>query len=133
MVLLDADKVLVGAAAHGRRYGSRTVVTLRRSRLLFPLLALAVISSACARGDAAPDRDRPAAQAPSRSTNMSTRYRKPADDELRRALTPVQYEVTQRDATEPAFRNAFWDNHEAGLYVDVVTGEPLFSSRDKFD
>ena len=65
---------------------------------------------------------------------MSKRtYTKPADAELRKKLTPLQYEVTQHDATEPAFRNAFWDNHEDGLYVDVATGEPLFSSRDKFD
>ena len=48
-------------------------------------------------------------------------------------LTPEAYAVTQRDATEPPFRNAFWDNKEAGLYVDVVSGEPLFASTDKFD
>jgi peptide methionine sulfoxide reductase msrA/msrB len=64
---------------------------------------------------------------------MANDYRKPGDDELQRTLTPLQYEVTQRDATEPPFRNLYWDNHEAGLYVDVTTGEPLFSSRDKFD
>jgi peptide methionine sulfoxide reductase msrA/msrB len=67
-------------------------------------------------------------------TRMSKRtYTKPSDAELRKKLTPMQYEVTQHDATEPPFRNAFWDHHEEGLYVDVVTGEPLFSSRDKFD
>jgi peptide methionine sulfoxide reductase msrA/msrB len=60
-------------------------------------------------------------------------YTKPSDAELKKQLTPLQYEVTQHDATEPAFRNTFWDNHEEGLYLDVVTGEPLFSSRDKFD
>ncbi|MFZ5893527.1 MAG: bifunctional methionine sulfoxide reductase B/A protein [Myxococcota bacterium] len=60
-------------------------------------------------------------------------YKKPSDAELRQRLTPLQYEVTQHDATEPPFRNAFWDNHEEGLYVDVASGEPLFSSRDKFD
>ncbi|MET0340952.1 MAG: bifunctional methionine sulfoxide reductase B/A protein [Polyangiales bacterium] len=65
---------------------------------------------------------------------MSKRtYAKPADEALRKQLTPLQYEVTQHDATEPAFRNPLWDNHEPGLYVDVVTGEPLFSSTDKFD
>ncbi|HTU62047.1 MAG TPA: peptide-methionine (R)-S-oxide reductase MsrB, partial [Polyangiales bacterium] len=65
---------------------------------------------------------------------MSTRtYQKPADAELRKALSPLEYEVTQHDATEPPFRNKYWDNHEAGLYVDVTTGEPLFSSRDKFE
>jgi peptide methionine sulfoxide reductase msrA/msrB len=60
-------------------------------------------------------------------------YRKPTDAELRQKLTPEQYEVTQREGTEPAFHNAYWDNHRPGLYVDVVSGEPLFSSRDKFD
>src|SRR5580704_14776193 len=60
-------------------------------------------------------------------------YSKPSPDELRSRLGSLEYEVTQHDATEPPFRNRFWDNHEAGLYVDVVTGEPLFSSRDKFD
>jgi len=48
-------------------------------------------------------------------------------------LTPEQYRVTQKKGTEPAFRNEFWDSHQAGIYVDVVSGEPLFSSLDKFD
>ena len=58
---------------------------------------------------------------------------KPTDAELKQKLTPEQYAVTQHDATERPFRNAYWDNHEAGIYVDVVSGEPLFSSLDKFD
>jgi len=71
---------------------------------------------------------------PPRKKPMDTRtYTKPPDAELKKLLSPLAYEVTQRAATEPAFRNAFWDNHEPGLYVDVVTGEPLFSSTDKFD
>jgi len=48
-------------------------------------------------------------------------------------LTPEQFKVTQKDATEPPFRNEFWDNHDDGIYVDIVSGEPLFSSTDKFD
>ena len=60
-------------------------------------------------------------------------YTKPADDVLRRKLNPMQYEVTQKDGTEPPFHNDFWNNHGAGLYVDIATGEPLFSSTDKFD
>jgi len=62
-----------------------------------------------------------------------TDYRKPSEDELRKRLTPVQFNVTQKDATEPSFRNEYWDNHEPGIYVDVVSGEPLFSSIDKFE
>jgi methionine-R-sulfoxide reductase len=60
-------------------------------------------------------------------------YQKPSDAELRGKLSPEQYEVTQHEATEAPFRNAYWDNHEPGIYVDVVSGEPLFSSLDKFD
>jgi methionine-R-sulfoxide reductase len=60
-------------------------------------------------------------------------YRKPADEVLRERLTQDQYRVTQHEGTEPAFRNAYWDEHRVGLYVDVVSGEPLFSSVDKFD
>jgi methionine-R-sulfoxide reductase len=60
-------------------------------------------------------------------------FRKPDDAELKRTLKPEQYQVTQCDATEPAFRNEFWNNHRAGIYVDVVSGEALFSSLDKFD
>jgi peptide methionine sulfoxide reductase msrA/msrB len=58
---------------------------------------------------------------------------KPSSAELRDRLTPLQYEVTQNAATEPAFSNDFWNHHEAGIYVDVVSGEPLFSSLDKYD
>ncbi|HEX2781475.1 MAG TPA: peptide-methionine (R)-S-oxide reductase MsrB [Gemmatimonadaceae bacterium] len=58
---------------------------------------------------------------------------KPDDADLRSKLTPEQYAVTQKDATERPFANAYWNNHEAGIYVDVVSGEPLFSSLDKFD
>ncbi len=58
---------------------------------------------------------------------------KPADTDLKARLTPLQYEVTQRAGTERPFSNAYWDHHEPGIYVDVVSGEPLFSSLDKFD
>jgi peptide methionine sulfoxide reductase msrA/msrB len=60
-------------------------------------------------------------------------YKKPNDAELKQKLTPEQYEVTQREGTERPFHNAYWDNHRPGIYVDVVSGEPLFSSLDKFD
>ena len=58
---------------------------------------------------------------------------KPSDDELKKKLSPQQYYVTQKCGTEPAFNNAYWNNHTPGIYVDIVTGEPLFSSLDKFD
>jgi peptide methionine sulfoxide reductase msrA/msrB len=59
--------------------------------------------------------------------------KKPTPEELKSKLSPLQYEVTQSCGTEPPFKNAYWDNHRAGIYVDVVSGEPLFSSLDKFD
>ncbi|MCK2034876.1 peptide-methionine (R)-S-oxide reductase MsrB [Microbacterium sp. SSW1-49] len=62
---------------------------------------------------------------------MSNDYRKTS--EAVSDLTHLQYEVTQEDGTEPPFRNAYWNNHEDGIYVDVVSGQPLFSSADKFD
>jgi methionine-R-sulfoxide reductase len=60
-------------------------------------------------------------------------YVKPSDSEIRRKLTPLQYAVTQHEDTETPFRNIYWDNHEPGIYVDIVSGEPLFSSLDKYD
>ena len=56
-----------------------------------------------------------------------------SNDELKQKLTPQQYYVTRQDGTEPPFRNAYWDNHAKGIYVDVISGVPLFSSNDKFD
>lgn len=60
-------------------------------------------------------------------------FQKPGDDELRSSLTPMQYRVTQQEGTERAFTGEYWDHQEEGIYVDVVSGEPLFSSRDKYD
>ena len=59
-------------------------------------------------------------------------YTKPSDAELRKTLTPLQYDVTQNNATEMPFDNAFWDNKREGIFVDIVSGEPLFSSKDKY-
>ena len=60
-------------------------------------------------------------------------YTKPSDAELRKKLSSTQYQVTQHEGTEPPYGNEYWDNKHAGIYVDVVTGEPLFSSLDKYD
>ena len=64
--------------------------------------------------------------------NNSEQYIKPSKDELKKTLTPLQYKVTQEGATEASFKNEYWDNKKAGIYVDIVSGEPLFSSRDKY-
>lgn len=118
------------------------------SRLLFLLagLVLAALAVACTRRPekgGAPAMTAESARAPAGSKRpagdtvepkMTQRvYKKPSDAELKQRLSPLAYEVTQRDATEPAFQNRYWNNHESGLYVDAVSGEPLFSSRDKFD
>ena len=66
------------------------------------------------------------------SSSNEPKYRKPSDDELRSRLTDLQYEVTQNDATERPFANEYWDEKREGIYVDIVSGEPLFSSKDKF-
>ena len=65
--------------------------------------------------------------------NEDRTYKKPDDATLRKELTPLQYKVTQEKGTEPAFKNEYWDNKREGIYVDIVSGEPLFSSLDKFD
>jgi peptide methionine sulfoxide reductase msrA/msrB len=66
-------------------------------------------------------------------SDESKRYSKPPEPKLREELTPLQYAVTQEEGTEPPFRNELWDNKKEGIYVDVVSGEPLFSSKDKYD
>jgi methionine-R-sulfoxide reductase len=88
---------------------------------LFTALAVTVVPSHNAK-----------AQAPARPA-ASRPYVKPADDVLKKTLTPLQYAVTQRAATERPFDNVYWNNHEPGIYVDIVSGEPLFSSLDKYE
>jgi methionine-R-sulfoxide reductase len=67
------------------------------------------------------------------TANSRTDMSKLSDDQLKQKLTPQQYYVTKQDGTEPPFRNAYWDNHQPGIYVDVISGEPLFISKDKFE
>ncbi len=78
-------------------------------------------------------RELPVMKPEAASDNGQTKYSRPNDHEIRRTLNPLQYRVTQKDATEPPFKNQHWDNKREGIYVDIVSGEPLFSSRDKFD
>jgi peptide methionine sulfoxide reductase msrA/msrB len=61
------------------------------------------------------------------------KFTRPGDEELRKKLTPLQYQVTQKEGTEPAYKNEYWDNKKPGIYVDIVSGEPLFISTDKYD
>ncbi len=93
-------------------------------RLATALALLLGVACAAERApEARADDDRPR---PIRTT-------RPSDDELRKELTPIQYAVTRKNDTEVPFRNAYWNHHAAGIYVDITTGQPLFSSLDKFD
>jgi methionine-R-sulfoxide reductase len=68
-----------------------------------------------------------------KAVSYTDKYSKPSDEYLRKTLSPMQYKVTQQSGTEPAFNNEYWDNKREGIYVDIVSGEPLFSSLDKYD
>ncbi|HYI13243.1 MAG TPA: bifunctional methionine sulfoxide reductase B/A protein [Thermoanaerobaculia bacterium] len=93
-----------------------------------------LITLALLTGCAQPSQSAPLPAAGKKGGSMSqAQFVKPAEDQLKKTLTPLQYDVTQKDGTEPPFRNEYWNNHEAGIYVDVISGEPLFSSLDKFD
>jgi methionine-R-sulfoxide reductase len=67
------------------------------------------------------------------TADSTVEYTRPSDEELKSRLTPLQYRVTREEGTEPPFQNAYWDEHREGIYVDIASGEPLFSSKDKFD
>jgi peptide methionine sulfoxide reductase msrA/msrB len=73
------------------------------------------------------------AESEANKVSQGDTFVKPSEDKLKKMLTPLQYEVTQKGGTEPAFHNEYWDNHKPGIYVDVVSGEPLFSSLDKYE
>ena len=100
----------------------------RATRALLLALLATVAATAAPRASA-----QSAARSVNRDRKVTTPFKKPSDTELQKKLTPLQYRVTQHEGTEPAFRNDYWDNKEAGIYVDVVSGEPLFSSLDKYD
>ncbi len=92
-------------------------------------LCLCGCSPGLSQTTSSPNQSEPAAIT---NANMQT-FQKPSEQELKQKLTRMQFEVTQHAATEPPFRNEFNDNHKPGIYVDIVSGQPLFSSLDKFD
>jgi len=108
----------------------------RRFAAVLLVTAAMFALAACARsgeGAGTPPASTAIAPAPRWDGGDMKTYTKPSDEEIKKRLTPQQYQVTQREGTEPAFRNEYWDNHQPGIYVDVVSGEPLFSSVDKFE
>lgn len=110
---------------HYNRIAARTTSSLARSFAVATAFSLLLIPGSAAGQNKQP----PAAPA----TAPRKVFVKPSDSEIKRKLTPLQYAVTQKEATETPFRNIYWDNHEPGIYVDIVSGEPLFSSLDKYD
>ena len=98
-----------------------------RTSLLLALIAIVAVVTAFAFLARAQEKNNVAAKP------EKTEIQSKADAELRARLTPLQYHVTRENGTEPPFKNEYWDNHRAGIYVDVISGEPLFSSLDKFE
>lgn len=97
-------------------------------------VAIAVILSyGCSKAEAPPAPGHQPTTLSRPSVNDSADYKKPPDSTLQQRLTPLQYQVTQHEGTERPFANEYWDNKTPGIYVDIVSGEPLFSSLDKFD
>ncbi|MCC6712030.1 MAG: peptide-methionine (R)-S-oxide reductase MsrB [Candidatus Dadabacteria bacterium] len=101
------------------------------------IMAILLAAGISAPSYSAPDGSTPAKAADAREASVKTpaagEYKKPSDEELKKTLSPLQYKVTQKEGTERPFSNEYWDNKKEGIYVDIVSGEPLFSSREKFD
>jgi methionine-R-sulfoxide reductase len=126
MKYLQTPISATGVPVHYNRIAAHSAST---AASLIATAAAAAISLLLISGSAqAQDRQAAAPAAAPRKV-----FVKPSDSEIRKKLTPLQYSVTQREATETPFRNVYWDNHEPGIYVDIVSGEPLFSSLDKYD
>ena len=105
---------------------------VNRMKKALPIAGVALLVSAVLIGSGISANDEmPVSQAVTVAAEYKN-YQKPTDAELKKSLTPMQYKVTQHEATERPFRNEYWDNKAEGIYVDVISGEPLFSSADKF-
>jgi peptide methionine sulfoxide reductase msrA/msrB len=101
---------------------------------LAAVASMAVVALAgCTRAASQTTTAAPSIAPPPFTNSAMQTFKKPSAAELKQKLSPMQYDVTQNAATEPPFRNEFWNSHQPGIYVDVVSGAPLFSSLDKFD
>jgi len=101
--------------------------------LAFSAAVVLLSLSVCSKADSQTSVASQTTSALSATNSTMEKFQKPSPTELKKKLDPLQFEVTQHAATEPAFRNTYWDNKKPGLYVDIVSGVPLFSSLDKFD
>jgi len=99
----------------------------------FALAAAGVVLAGCSRAESQVAATNHGASSTPFTNSAMAKFQKPSAVELKQKLTPMQFEVTQHAATEPPFRNEFDNNHKPGLYVDIVSGKPLFSSLDKYD
>lgn len=110
---------------------------MKQAKLYGYLAAGAALAAAaligCSRAESQTAVSNQASLAPHLTNSTMRTFQKPAAADLKQKLTPMQFEVTQQAATEPPFGNEFYDHHKPGIYVDIVSGEPLFSSLDKFD
>src|SRR5262245_61158381 len=111
-------------------FGGTTMMTLHLlTQRTFAVAAAVLVLGAAASRSADAQKATPTKAGPPSMSN----FKKPTDAELKKTLNPTQYQVTQHEGTERPFQNEYWDNHEAGIYVDIVSGEVLFSSLDKYD
>jgi methionine-R-sulfoxide reductase len=109
-------------------------MNLTQAGLYLAGAAAALVLASCAQAQSQTNSPPVSTNRPTSETNgVMEKFEKPADAELKKKLNDMQYNVTQHAGTEPAFHNEFWNNHKPGLYVDIVSGKPLFSSLDKFD
>src|SRR5688572_8396949 len=122
------------------RSANLMVARTTRVRQWLTACAAVIMAGAVATGASAQSSTRapvqtvpPAANTGKIGARSMTDFKKPSDDDLKKTLSPLQYQVTQHEGTERPFQNEYWNNHEAGIYVDVVSGEPLFSSLDKYE
>jgi peptide methionine sulfoxide reductase msrA/msrB len=111
---------------------------MKKAQVVFGMMSLAgsmaFVLSGCSRAESQTTAGEPHKTTSTIITNSNMdNFHKPSAAELKQKLTPTEFDVTQHAATEPPFRNAYWDNKKPGIYIDVVSGEPLFSSLDKFD
>jgi len=103
------------------------------SFFLFALMAFLVIAYGCQKFDFKKEGKGDRTQEAKTPSIGEGAYKKPDDSTLKKMLSPLQYEVTQHEGTEPPFQNEYWNNQKEGIYVDIASGEPLFSSKDKYD
>jgi methionine-R-sulfoxide reductase len=110
------------------------MTTTKGLAMLTALTSTALWLACCSAGEPQPAvPGKPIVPANAVTNALMDTYQKPSEAELKQKLTPMQFQVTQHASTEPPFRNSYWDNKKPGIYVDVVSGEPLFSSLDKFE